>query len=101
MIASNDSIAQGREKRAERASGEARKRFGTNIDGSNHSSLKLDRECAAIIHRAYAVGMAWPSPRPQVGWKRAERRKKREERKWPQARFTAFLKGPVTTSKKF
>ena len=33
--------------------------------------------------------------------RRKERREKREERKWPQARFTAFLQGPVATSKKF
>ena len=31
---------------------------------------------------------------------RKERREKREERKLPPARFTAFLQGPVATSKK-
>ena len=39
----------------------------------------VDRDCVARIHRAYAVAMALPSPRPQAGWKKAERREKREE----------------------
>ena len=33
--------------------------------------------------------------------KREESREKREERKWPQARFTTFLQGPVATSINF
>ena len=38
--------------------------------------------------------MALPSPRPRAGWKKAGRREKREESKWPPARFTEFLQGP-------
>ncbi|MDA8609515.1 hypothetical protein N9L19_01215 [bacterium] len=37
----------------------------------NRCILRVDRGCVARIHRAYAVAMALPSPRPQVGWKRA------------------------------
>ena len=80
MIASNDSIAQSREKRAERAGGEGRKRYGPKFDGSNHCILRVDRDFVARIHRAYAAGMAWPSQRPMAGWKKAGRREKREER---------------------
>ena len=72
-----------------------------SIDGSNRCILRVDRDCVDRIHRAYAVAMALPSPRPQAGWKKAGRREKREESKWPPARFTAYLRCPVTTSKKF
>ena len=72
-----------------------------SIDGSNRCILRVDRDCVERIHRAYAVAMALPSPRPQAGWKKAGRREKREESKWPPARFTAYLRCPVTTSKKF
>ncbi|MDA8609511.1 hypothetical protein N9L19_01195 [bacterium] len=72
-----------------------------SIDGSNRCILRVDRGCVERTHRAYAVAKAWPSPRPRAGWKKAERREKREERKLPQARITAFLRGAVATSKKF
>ena len=81
MIASNESIAQSKEKKSERAGGEARKRFGPSIDGSNHTIVRVGRGFVARIHRAYAVGMALPSPRPRAGWKKAGRREKREERR--------------------
>ena len=95
------------------------------IDGSNHCILRVDRDCVERIHRAYAVAMALPSPRPRAGWKKAEGREKREERREQMAassihciftvsrdhlekvlkirnghpaRFTAFLRCPVTTS---
>ena len=71
------------------------------IDGSNRFILRVDRDCVDRIHRAYAVAMALPSPRPQAGWQKAGRREKREESKWPPARFIAYLRCPVTTSKKF
>ena len=71
------------------------------IDGSNRCILRVDRDCVDRIHRAYAVAMALPSPRPQAGWKKARRREKREESTWPQARITAFLRCPLAASKKF
>ena len=39
----------------------------------------MDHDCVAAIHRAYAVAMALPSPRPPARWKkqREERREKR------------------------
>ena len=52
-----------------------------SIDGSNHCILRVDRECVERIHRAYAVAMALPSPRPRAGWKKAGRRGKRDERR--------------------
>jgi len=100
--------------------------LGWSIDGSNRCILRVDRDCVARIHRAYAVAMALPSPRPQAGWKKAERREKREERREQMAAssmhciftvsrdhlekvlkirnghpniFTAYLRCPVTTSK--
>ena len=55
--------------------------------------------------------MQWFDPRMAGGYRkgsvpkmeegreqRKERREKREERKWPPARFPAFLQGPVATS---
>ena len=96
------------------------------INGSNRFILRVDRDCVDRIHCAYAVAMALPSPRPQAGWKQAGRREKREERREQMAassihciftvsrdhlekvlkirgghpaRFTAFLRCPVTTSK--
>ena len=50
-----------------------------SIDGSNRCILRVDRDCVERIHRAYAVAMALPSPRPQAGWPNAARREKREE----------------------
>jgi hypothetical protein len=97
-----------------------------SIDGSNRCILRVDRDCVERIHRAYAVAMALPSPRPQAGWKKAGRREKREERREHMAAssnhcistvsrghlekvlkirnghpkiFTAYLRCPVTTSK--
>ena len=52
-----------------------------SLDGSNHFILRVDRDCVERIHRAYAVAMALPSPRPQAGWKKAGRREKRGERR--------------------
>ena len=52
-----------------------------SIDGSNRCILRVDRDCVERIHRAYAVAMALPSPRPRAGWKKAGRREKREERR--------------------
>ena len=52
-----------------------------SIDGSNGCILRVDRDCVERIHRAYAVAMALPSPRPRAGWKKAGRREKREERR--------------------
>ena len=37
------------------------------VGGSNRFILKVDRGCVARIHRAYAVAMALPSPRPIDG----------------------------------
>ena len=94
------------------------------VGGSNRCILRVDRDCVARIHRAYAVAMALPSPRPQAGRKKAERREKRANGrqldslhfyrapwpprksfenqsgppKWPPARIPAFLRCPVTTS---
>ena len=95
------------------------------IDGSNRCILREDRGCVDRIHRAYAVAVALPSPRPQAGWKKAGRREKREERREQMAassvhciftvsrdhlekvlkirgghpaRFTSFLRCPVTLS---
>ena len=76
-------------------------RHDPQIDGSNHCILRVDRDCVERIHRAYAVAMALPSPRPQAGWEKAGRREKREESTWPQARITSFLRCPVAISKKF
>ena len=78
-------------------------RHDPQIDGSNHCILRVDRDCVARIPRAYAVEMALPSPRPQAGWPNAakERREKKEESKGPPARFAAYLRCPVATSKKF
>ena len=49
------------------------------VGGSNPCILRVDRDCVARIHRAYAVAMALPSPRAQAGRKKAERREKRRE----------------------
>ena len=35
------------------------------------------------------------------GGQKPGRREKREDSKWPQARITAYLQGPVVTSEKF
>ena len=56
------------------------------------------RDCIARIPRAYAAARALPSPRPQVGWPNAARRKKREETpkeaaRGPQMRPPEVLKG--------
>ena len=50
-----------------------------SIDGSDRCILRVDRDCVERIHRAYAVAMALPSPRPRAGWKKSGRREKREE----------------------
>ena len=52
-----------------------------SIDGSDHCILRVDRDSVERIHRAYAVAMALPSPRPRAGWKKAWRGEKREERR--------------------
>ena len=49
--------------------------------GQNRLILRVDRDCVERIHRAYAVAMALPSPRPRAGWKKAGGREKREERR--------------------
>ena len=107
---SRDQKEQRRERREQREESREGRRGGAekvrppksrSIDGSNRCILRVDRDCVERIHRAYAVAMALPSPRPQAGWQKAERREKREESKWPPARFTAYLQCPVTTSKKF
>ena len=105
-----DQREQRRERREQREESREGRRGGAekvrppkarSIDGSNRCILRVDRDGVDRIHRAYAVAMALPSPRPQAGWKKAGRREKREESKWPPARFTAYLRCPVTTSKKF
>ena len=93
---------EGREQREERRGGwrggaeKARPPKSRSIDGSNRCILRVDRDCVERIHRAYAVAMALPSPRPRAGWKKAGRREKREKRNWPPTRFTAYLESPVT-----
>ena len=126
---------QRRERREQREESREGRRGGAekvrppksrSIDGSNRCILRVDRDCVERIHRAYAVAMALPSPRPQAGWKKAGRREKREERREHMAAssnhcistvsrghlekvlkirnghpkiFTAYLRCPVTTSK--
>ena len=51
-----------------------------------------------LHHTAPCWDLWWPHLGTEGRGKRAEKRKKREERKWPPARFTAFLRCPVTTS---
>ena len=130
-----DQKEQRRERREQREESREGRRGGAekvrppksrSIDGSNRSILRVDRDCVARIHRAYAVAMALPSPRPQAGWKKAGRRENTEERREHMAAssnhcistvprghlekvlnirnghpniFTAYLRCPVTTPK--
>ena len=60
----------------------------------------IDRVCCAPRPAGWLRKGSAPK-REEGREQRKERREKREERKWSQARFTAFLQGPVATSKKF
>ena len=100
FIVSRDQREQRRERREQREESREGWRGGAekvrppksrSMGGSNRCILRMDRGCVARIHRAYAVAMALTSPRPRAGCKESERRGKREESKWPPARFTAYL----------
>ena len=98
---------ESREKRAERAGAKVGERFGPQHRGRSTARIAAFEGWIVIASKESIAHMQSPWPCPLCVLRRdgrkqaAERREKREESTWPQARITAFLRCPVATSKKF